>query len=189
LGKYVAVTSLDSGPLFLSEEEKIAGWQSRNDIAYSPQVQLPDQLPHGGFDEWYVFDSPKDLGQLWRGNVFETPKAAGHIADFVNFGDFAPHNPEVQALLSLFWEQLERIQPESYVADGNAFLTFVSRDKQIFAAVCRAMTDVPASSWFSPKKENGTHERQSGQDLQVGIAETTARHAVRPGHLDVASGR
>jgi hypothetical protein len=146
LGKYVAVTSLDSGPLFLSEEEKIAGWQSRNDIAYSPQVQLPDQLPHGGFDEWYVFDSPKDLGQLWRGNVFETPKAAGHIADFVNFGDFAPHNPEVQAVLSLFWEQLERIQPESYVADGNAFLTFVSRDKQIFAAVCRAMTDVSASS-------------------------------------------
>jgi hypothetical protein len=146
LGKYVAVTSLDSGPLFLSEEEKIAGWQSRNDIAYSPQVQLPEPLPHGGFDEWYVFDSPKELGQLWRGNVFETPKAAGHIADFVNFGDFAPHNPEVQTLLSLFWEQLERIQPESYVADGNAFLTFVSRDKQIFAAVCRAMTDVPASS-------------------------------------------
>lgn len=80
------------------------------------------------------------------GGVFETPKAGGHIADFVNFGDFAPHNSEVQALLSLFWEQLERIQPESYVADGNAFLTFVSRDKQIFAAVCRAMTDVPASS-------------------------------------------
>jgi len=100
LGKYVAVTSLDSGPLFLSEEGKIAGWQSRNDIAYSRQVQLPEQLPHGGFDEWYVFDSPKDLGQLWRGNVFETPKAAGHIADFVNFGDFAPHSPTRKLLIA-----------------------------------------------------------------------------------------
>jgi hypothetical protein len=146
LGKYVAVTSLDSGPLYPSEEEKIAGWQSRNGIAYSPQVQLPEQLPHGGFDEWYIFDSPKDLGQIWRGAVFETPKAAGHITDFVNIGDFAPHNADLQGRLSLFWEQLERIQPESYVADGNAFLTFVSRDKQIFAAVCRAMSDVAANS-------------------------------------------
>lgn len=146
LGKYVAVTSLDSGPLRLSEEEKSIGWQCRNEIAYSPQVQLPDQLPHGGFDEWYIFDSPKELGQLWRGNVFETPRATGHIAAFVNFGDFAPHNPEVQALLSLFWDQLERIQPESYIADGNLFLTFASRDKQIFAVVCRALSDIPANS-------------------------------------------
>jgi hypothetical protein len=144
LGKYVAVTSLDSGPLFLSEEENIAGWQSRKEIAYSPQVQSPKQMRHGGFDEWYIFDSPKQLGQLWRGNVFEMPPTTDHIAAFVNFGNFAPHKPELEGLLSPFWEQLERIQPESYVADGNAFLTFASRDKQIFAAVCRAMGVEPA---------------------------------------------
>jgi hypothetical protein len=139
LQKYVAVTSLDSGSLFLSEEEKIAGRQSRNEIAYSPQVQSPEQLRHGGFDEWYIFDSPTKLGQLWRGNVFEMPPTTDHIAAFANFGDFAPHKPELEGLLRPFWQQLERIRPESYVADGNAFLTFASRDQQIFSAVYRAM--------------------------------------------------
>jgi hypothetical protein len=146
LGKYVAVTSLDSGPLFLTEDEKIAGWQSRNDVAYSPQIRSPEQLRHGGFDEWFIFNSPKELGQLWSGNVFEIPTTADHIAAFVNFGDFAPHNPELVGLLNPFWEQLERIQPESYVADGNAFLTFASRESQIFTFVCRAMSEMPANS-------------------------------------------
>jgi hypothetical protein len=150
LSKYVAVTWLDSGSVVLREEEKIAGWQSRNDIAYSPLIHSPEKLRHGGFDEWYIFDSPKELGQLWHGNVFETPTTTSHIATFVNFGDFAPHNPELQELISLFWEQLERIQPESYVADGNAFLTFVSRDKQIFAAVHQAISVIPAASDSTP---------------------------------------
>jgi hypothetical protein len=35
-GKYVAVTSLDSGPMILRDEEKGSGWHSRNEIAYSP---------------------------------------------------------------------------------------------------------------------------------------------------------
>ena len=36
--KYIAVTSLDSGPKILTDEEKGFGWQSRNDIAYSPKL-------------------------------------------------------------------------------------------------------------------------------------------------------
>jgi hypothetical protein len=36
-GKYIAVTSLDSGPMILTEEEKIWGWYIRNEIAYSPK--------------------------------------------------------------------------------------------------------------------------------------------------------
>ena len=120
-GKYLAVTSLDSGPVFLSEKEKIAGWQSRNDIAYSPQVQLPDQLPHGGFDEWYVFDSPRDLGQLWRGNVFETPKAGGHIADFVNFGDFARITPKCKLYLVSSGSNSNEFSPNSTLPMGMRF--------------------------------------------------------------------
>ena len=38
--KYIAVTSLDSGPMILTEEEKALGWHSRNQIAYSPLVTL-----------------------------------------------------------------------------------------------------------------------------------------------------
>ena len=38
LGKYLAVTSFDSGPLLLSEEQKSAGWTSNAGIAYSPEI-------------------------------------------------------------------------------------------------------------------------------------------------------
>lgn len=40
---------------------------------------------------------------------------------------------------SLFWQQLDSIRPESFIADSDAFLTFVSRNEDIFVAVCNAM--------------------------------------------------
>jgi hypothetical protein len=35
-----------------------------------------ERLPDGcaGFNEWYVFNSPFDLGELWHGNVFDERK-------------------------------------------------------------------------------------------------------------------
>jgi hypothetical protein len=150
-GQYIAVTSLDSGPMALTDEEERVGWQGRNEIAYSPQIQSvndcrTERLPGGeceGFNEWYVFNSPFDLGELWHGNVFEAPITPGEVCTFVNFGPgFALHNPEMANLVGLFWKQLDWIQPESYIADGDVFLTFVSRDEDIFAAVCNALSDV-----------------------------------------------
>jgi len=149
LGKYIAVTSLDSGPLTLTDEERTAGWQTRNEIAYSPKIQSAKQLPYGecaGFDEWYVFESPFDLGRLRHGNIFEAPLTQGQVSTFVNFLDFALHNPEVGELVQLFWKQLDWIQPQSYIADGNAFLTFVTRDKELFATVFKALGDSVSGS-------------------------------------------
>src|ERR1039458_10364556 len=54
LGKYLAITSIDSGHLSPSTEEKLAGWESRLGIAYSPLVQSVETLPRDGWDEWYV---------------------------------------------------------------------------------------------------------------------------------------
>lgn len=154
VGKYVAVTSLDSGPMALTDAEKRLGWRSRNEIAYSPLVQsLHDcrtkRVPDGcaGFNEWYVFNSPFDLGELWHGNVFEAPIMPGQVCTFVNFGPgFALHNPEMASLVSLFWKQLDWIQPESYIADADMFLTFVSRNEDIFAAVRNALGDIALNS-------------------------------------------
>jgi hypothetical protein len=47
---------------------------------------------------------------------------------------FALHRPEMKDLADLFWNQLDWIQPESYIADNDQ-LTFVSRDASLFAAV------------------------------------------------------
>jgi hypothetical protein len=143
-GKFLAVTSQDSGDLTFTEEEKLAGWESRNDIAYGPQVQSPLTIQHGkcgGFDEWYVFDSPHDLGKIWRDNVFEAPITPDQVSVFVNFGTFELHNPDVEDLTSIFWKQLDWIQPESYIADGFSFLTFVTREEGLFDLVVEALSD------------------------------------------------
>jgi hypothetical protein len=56
----------------------------------------------------------------------------------VNYG-LGLHRPEMKDLIDLFWNQLDWIQPESYIAD-NDHLTFVSRDESLFAAVCEALS-------------------------------------------------
>jgi hypothetical protein len=48
LGKCVAITSIDSGPLVPTGTETAAGWQSRGKIAYSPKIENAQDLPHGG---------------------------------------------------------------------------------------------------------------------------------------------
>ena len=141
LGNYVAVTSFDSGSLSLSDEEKSAGWESRKGIAYSPLIRSVATLPErGGFDEWYVFRIPVDLGDKGRGNVFEAPLSAGQIEVFVNFAEgFDLHQPN--ALVPLFWRQLNWIQPESYIADTHHLLTFVSNNRNVFEAVRQAFAE------------------------------------------------
>lgn len=82
LGKYLAVTRIDGGPLRLTEQEKAQGWwtteagrvfqgtswsppEYQDDwrIAYSPRINSIHGLPNethdeccAGYDEWYVFE-------------------------------------------------------------------------------------------------------------------------------------
>jgi hypothetical protein len=139
LGKYVAITSIDSGQLIPTDKEIAAGWQSRAKIAYSPKIESAQDLPHAGWDEWYIFNTPTDLGTSHLAeNIFEVPQEQGHISVFVNYG-FALHPPErAHHLSDLFWPQMARIRPESYVAD-NDYLTFVSMNKALFSSVLDAV--------------------------------------------------
>lgn len=134
-GKYVAVTSIDSGELIPTEQETAAGWQRREKIAYSPKIRNQEELPRGGWDEWYIFNAPTDLGiSHLAENIFEVPLQEGHLSVLVNYC-FALHPPErAKGLADLFWPQLVRIRPESYVAD-NDYLTFVTMNKTFFARV------------------------------------------------------
>ena len=141
-GKYLAITSLDSGPLVPTEEEKEAGWEQRSNIAYSPKIQAVASVPRAEWDEWYIFDRPVDLGISHLGeNIFEAPQTKGHVSVFVNYG-FALYPADRAGLVDLFWPQLERIQPESYVAD-NDYLTFVSANEELFASILRAVRQLP----------------------------------------------
>lgn len=136
LGKYVAVTSIDSGQLIPTDKETAAGWQSRAKIAYSPKIENAQDLPREGWDEWYIFNTPTDLGiSHLAENIFEVPQEQGHLSVLVNYG-FALHPSERAdlTLARLFWEQIMRIKPESYVAD-NDYLTFVSMNRALFSSV------------------------------------------------------
>jgi hypothetical protein len=134
LGKYVAITSIDSGALVLTDKEKTAGWVSREQIAYSPRVESVESLPHAGWDERYIFGGPTDLGTSHLGqNIFLVPQEQGHVSVLVNYG-LALNRADTTDLVRMFWEQIERIRPESYLADNDC-LNFVSLNKTLFATV------------------------------------------------------
>ena len=144
LGKYVAITSIDSSPLVPSEKEMVAGWQSRERIAYSPKITSVEDVPRDGWDEWYVFDRPADLGASHLAeNIFETPREPGRINVFVNYC-FALHLQDMKELADMFWRQLKWIQPETYVVD-NDYLTLVSRNKHLLAVVQNFLRVLPNS--------------------------------------------
>jgi hypothetical protein len=135
LGKYLAVTSFDSGSLSPSDAEKANGWQSRNGIAYSPRIEAIASLPGtDGYDEWYVFESPTDLGTLCHTNPFDPRPGPGQLHAYVNF-NLVLHDSESDAVRDLFWEQMKWINPESFLGESAQYLSFASRNREIYTAV------------------------------------------------------
>ncbi len=144
--KHVAITSIDSGFYFPSQTDLAAGWKAVGNIAYSPRIGSANELPmdccgpdSGGYDEWYVFGTPRQLGALCRENVFTTAVAPGTVFAFINFFGFQPSEPEMQPVTDLFWKQMGWMQPESYIGDGRSCLVFATRDRALFAAVRMAL--------------------------------------------------
>jgi hypothetical protein len=146
VGNYVAITSFDSGFYFPCETDLAKGWHSAGNIAYSPRLGSADELPpdccgsdSGGYDEWYVFADPRELGELCRENVFTTAVVPGTVFALINFCGFQLSEPEMQPVTDLFWKQIEWMQPESYIGDGQQCLVFASRNRALFATVRNAL--------------------------------------------------
>lgn len=139
LGKYVAITSFDSGPLQLTEGQRSAGWVSRGEVAYSPTIQDVNIVPQTYFSELYVFGAPTNLGVLAdpKKNIFESEMQQGQVHTFVNF-DFGFHDPEYSDLAQMFWRQLGWMKAESYLAE-NDYLIFVTANSEVFARVHEAL--------------------------------------------------
>ncbi|HTR36038.1 MAG TPA: hypothetical protein VMH80_09065 [Bryobacteraceae bacterium] len=145
IGRYLAVTSIDSGTPWLTDQQASAGWQRRSGLVYSPRLATTDELFYQrdgldcpGYDEWYLFDNgAPDLGERITENPFEEAHAPrpGRLMVFVGYPAFVLHDPDEQTLANMFWRQLEWVRPESYVADGRDHLTFVSRNAALFDTV------------------------------------------------------
>ncbi len=140
LGKYVAITSIDSGRFFPNDKETMGGWERHGDIAYSPRISSTECIPRDGWDEWYIFEEPFRLGQLVAQgkNIFMEPPSEEEVCVFVNF-NMRLHR-EDPAITDLFWRQLDRIRPQVYIAESCNHLTIVSDDKKLFSAIRAAVT-------------------------------------------------
>jgi hypothetical protein len=140
LGKYVAVTSTSS-QLLPNGKRTAAGWHSHEKIAYSPEIQHAEEIPREGWDEWYIFNNPTDLGTSHiQENIFEVPRGPGHLSVFVNYC-LALHQPEMENIATLFWRQIDWVRPESYVAE-NDYLNFVTMNEALFARVHAAVKTI-----------------------------------------------
>jgi hypothetical protein len=117
--------------------KKRAGGRVAARSPYSPKVETIESLPRDGYDEWYVFETDRDLGiSHLEENVFEMALKEGHVAVFVNYGGFSLAKADDFA--DLFWRQMEWIHAESYIADGHLF-NFASSNKKAFDLVRDAL--------------------------------------------------
>jgi hypothetical protein len=147
--KFVAITAVDSGSFEPSEQDRAAGWTARGGIAYSPRVETSATLPSNcccreccGYDEWYIFEAqPPSLGSLCHDNVFTSEIGSGRVFQFINFGGFRFSDSRMSAIVDLYWRQMEWVQPESYVADGENCLLFATRNSQIYRIVFEALSN------------------------------------------------
>ena len=115
MGKYLVNTSFDSSTLNLSPEDGGEGWSQHGQLAVSPRM-TDGWLPHAQYDEWYVFTSPTTFDE------YEV---------FVNYLGFSLRAPVFEEFQERFWWQLDRLAPESFLADGD-HLICVTRDLNLF---------------------------------------------------------
>jgi hypothetical protein len=144
--RFMVVTAIDSGTPSLKDGQKAAGWEERRGIVYSAVLSSVDDVFYqrdgydtAGFDEWYFFETPPDLGELQTGNPFEeaTAPRPGRPKVFVGMPSATVHgtDPRCEIVRQMFWDQIDWIQPESYVADSSECLTFVTSNRELFELV------------------------------------------------------
>ena len=136
-GHRVVVTAIDSGPFQPTDDELKAGWSLAGNLARSPLMDDPAELPTEGFDEWYV-----DI---------QWPVAFVPLV-FVNFGDFSLVVPgdvvsnlyptwdrkaaeaardQILERQGQFWQQLAGLAPRTYLGQGDRLIC-VTRDASVF---------------------------------------------------------
>ena len=145
LNKYVVVTSFDSGPLHLNDQKIDAGWEPHGRFAISPRISNAGDIPFQWFDEWYIFDDAvptlSDIEVFVNRGTFSLSEPNPTIDTMYIGSDSSVRAAMVAAVVpwrETFWTQLQRLNAESYVANGNCF-TLVTRDAKLHHHVTALM--------------------------------------------------
>lgn len=146
-GRCIAITSRDSGN-WIPEEEAALGWQLRNRVVYSTPISSVGTIEWGYYDECYVFvDEPTDLGTRVQGNPFLPENTARpnetHVA-LVNFTGWRLGSDGLHDELDqMLWQQLAWTRAESYLAQSGSWMTFVTRNQQLFELALAKVRNFP----------------------------------------------
>ncbi|WP_263342409.1 hypothetical protein [Acidicapsa dinghuensis] len=143
-GKCVVITSYDSGPLTPNEKEIARGWKKCGNLFIVPSVEDVSDLPFEQYDEWYIFPeyTRPEIDTVFvncglfsikspQALIEEEVAAMGQYVDLVG----AKYRANILYEMQLcFWDQLRRVQPESFIASGDRFI-FVTCKPQQFEAI------------------------------------------------------
>jgi hypothetical protein len=90
-----------------NDKEKGFGWYSKDEVFYAPEITNPQDLPFEQYDEWYIFDKRKEFKP---------------VDTFVNYGSFSLRDLIYQEMQEKFWDYIRRIEPRSFVMNGDRFI-------------------------------------------------------------------
>ena len=159
--KYVAITAYDGDPLRLRGDEIREGWQQISNVALSPVIEQPFDVPQNQYDEWYVF--PKLIPFSFNESFINY--GGFNLDESVNDNPFLPSSYKKQqnsgnAILKQrqdrFWKQLEESGAETYLSENNKLL-IVTREQQL--------TDV-LHEYFSQSSFNLPHTTKLGRMMR-----------------------
>lgn len=144
LDHYLAITAFDSGAIEPSPEEQELGWFATAGVMFSPKLRSVVGLPHDGYDEWYVFEKPTqfvpdDVFVNYGGFTLEDAERVlerlGTSTDLVGQRAFID---VCRDRLNLFWRELNRVGPETYLAEGD-LLVVACRSPRLMDAILVAV--------------------------------------------------
>ncbi len=134
IGKSWAVTAFDQEKLKSVSGENLASWQVSGSALLIPPVENVNQVPYDVFHEWYTFPGAvpqRKLHTFIRHDWFTLGPAAANRFQARNVWDF-------KRMQRLFWQEMEAVAPESYVAAGQR-LVFATRNPSYFTTVLRGL--------------------------------------------------
>lgn len=134
LHRHLVITAFDSGKMERIAGDSLRHWRVGSAL-YLPPAESIQELPQEVFSEWYTFSAPPPEQKL---------------ESFVNYGWFSlgpslggSGQPgtrwDLKRLQRIFWQQLESILPESYLAGGSSRMIFATQDQVSFTAVLHGL--------------------------------------------------
>jgi hypothetical protein len=147
-GKCLVISSFDSGPLRATSDELARGWKQAGDLVIVPYVSEVSELPYDQYDEWALFTSyvePSITDTFVNSGLFQLRSPSSLVEEALAAtpvgADLAGARYRSDLLAErqhLFWHQMLRTNPESWVGNGERFM-FVTQNAEYFERVSNLM--------------------------------------------------